>query len=131
MEMAFSAAQKLGAQLSRIVQPELNAAFQAGPDRQDAGVAQNVKRCQHPAAEYRHHTAQNAALDLCGGCAMQAEQIYQTDGIFVRCGGGVGVQPPAEDQCIVFVAAHSDVGVADVDGKNHDRASLWRFIMYI
>ena len=34
---------------------------------------------------------------------------------FLHRGSGVGVQPPAEDKGILFVAAHSDVSVADID----------------
>ena len=39
-------------------------------------------------------------------------------------GGGVGVQPPAKDQGILLVAAHSNVGVADIDGEDHGQGSF-------
>ena len=64
-------AQQFGTQLGRIVQPQLDAALQPRPHGQDARTAQDAQGRQHPAAQHRHHTAQNAALDLIRGCAVQ------------------------------------------------------------
>ena len=46
------------------------------------------------------------------------------------------MQPTAEPECVVVVAAHSDMGVADVDGEDHEKGpplqrSMQRSIMYI
>ena len=60
-------AQQLCAQLGRIVQPQLDAAFQAGANGQEAGRAEHPQRAQYPACQRRHYTAQNAALDPFGG----------------------------------------------------------------
>ena len=125
-------AQQFGTQLGRIVQPQLDAALQPRPHGQDARTAQDAQGRQHPAAQHRHHTAQNAALDLIRGCAVQRKQIDQPDGVFVDGGGRVRMQPTAEPECVVVVAAHSDMGVADVDGEDHEKGPpLQRNIMYI
>ena len=125
-------AQQFGTQLGRIVQPQLDAALQPRPHGQDARTAQDAQGRQHPAAQRRHHTAQNAALDLIRGCAVQRKQIDQPDGVFVDGGGRVRMQPTAEPECVVVVAAHSDMGVADVDGEDHEKGPpLQRSIMYI
>ena len=125
-------AQQFGTQLGRIVQPQLDAALQPRPHSQDARTAQDAQGRQHPAAQHRHHTAQNAALDLIRGCAVQRKQIDQPDGVFVDGGGRVRMQPTAEPECVVVVAAHSDMGVADVDGEDHEKGPpLQRSIMYI
>ena len=125
-------AQQFGTQLGRIVQPQLDAALQPRPHGQDARTAQDAQGRQHPAAQHRHHTAQNAALDLIRGCAVQRKQIDQPDGVFVDGGGRVRMQPTAEPECVVVVAAHSDMGVADVDGEDHEKGPpLQRSIMYI
>ena len=63
---------------------------------------------------------------------MQRKQIDQPDGVFVDGGGRVRMQPTAEPECVVVVAAHSDMGVADVDGEDHEKEPpLQRNIMYI
>ena len=116
-------AEQLCAQLGGVVQPQLDAAFQPGPNGQDAGVAQDAQRGQHTAAHGRDHAAQNAAFDLCRGCAVQGEQVHQPDGVFVDGGGRVGVEPSADPESVLFIAAHCDVCVADVDGKNHNQSS--------
>ena len=118
--------------MGRIVQPQFDAALQPRPHGQDARTAQDAQGRQHPAAQHRHHTAQNAALDLIRGCAVQRKQIDQSDGVFVDGGGRVRMQPTAEPECVVVVAAHSDMGVADVDGEDHEKGPpLQRSIMYI
>ena len=126
-----SPAQQLCPQLRRIVQLQPDAAFQSGPHSQDACFAQQTKRGQHPPADRRDHTAQNAALDLCRGCAVQRKQADQPDGVFVDGGSRVGVELPAEAERILLVPTNGNVGVADVDGKDHGQGPLsQRFIMY-
>ena len=38
---------------------------------------------------------------------------------YLVIGGGIGVEPSAEFQIVVLVAANGDVGVAEIDGKYH------------
>ena len=66
-----------------------------------------------------HHTAQNAALNLFWRSAVERKQIQQPQAVFIDGGGGVGVEPSAEFQVVVLVAANGDVGVAEIDGKYH------------
>jgi hypothetical protein len=50
---------------------------------------------------------------------VERKQIDQSQCVFIDGGGGVCVKPPAEFQVIVLVAANGDVGVAEIDGKDH------------
>lgn len=118
--------------LGGVVQPKLDAAFQAGADRQDARIAEDAQSGKNPAAQHGHYTAQNTAFNLCRRCTVQREQIHQTDGVFVHRCGGIRVQPSTKTQSILLVAAHGDVGVANVDGEYHKQSPpLQRNIMYI
>ena len=67
LQCGHRTAQQFCAQLGRIVQPQLDAAFQAGANGQEAGRAEHPQRTQYPACQCGHHTAQNAALDPLGG----------------------------------------------------------------
>ena len=58
------AAEQFGTQLGGIVQPEADAALESRPDGQDAHRAEHLQSGQHPSRQRRHHTAQNAALNL-------------------------------------------------------------------
>jgi len=51
--------------------------------------------------------------------AVERKQIQQPQAVFIDGGGGVGVEPSAEFQVVVLVAANGDVGVAEIDGKYH------------
>lgn len=111
------AAEKLCTQLGRVVQPQLDAAFQPGPDGQDAGTAEHPQPGQHLPCQGGDHTAQDAALDLGGRDVIKGEQIHQPDGVFICGAGNVGVKPPAEFQTVLFISANRDMGVANVDGQ--------------
>ena len=113
------AAEQFGTQLGGIVQPEADAALESRPDGQDAHRAEHLQSGQHPSRQRRHHTAQNAALDLFWRSAVERKQIQQPQAVFIDGGGGAGVEPSAEFQVVVLVAANGDVGVAEIDGKYH------------
>ena len=120
------------AQLGGVVQPKLDAAFQAGADRQDARIAEDTQSGKNPAAQHGHYTAQNTAFNLCRRSTVQREQIHQADGVFIHRCSGIRVQPSTKTQSILLVAAHGDVGVANVDGEYHKQSPpLQRNIMYI
>ena len=89
------------------------------PDGQDAHRAEHLQCCQHPSGQRRHYAAQNAALDLLRCGPVERKQIDQPQRVFIDGGGGVCVEPSAEYQVIVLVAANGDVGVAEIDGKDH------------
>ena len=131
-EHSASAATAPHTQLGGVVQPKLDAAFQAGADRQDARIAEDTQSGKNPAAQHGHYTAQNTAFNLCRRSTVQREQIHQTDGVFVHRCGGIRVQPSTKTQSILLVAAHGDVGVANVDGEYHKQSPpLQHNIMYI
>ena len=113
------AAEQFGTQLGGIVQPEADAALESRPDGQDTHRAEHLQSGQYPPRQRRHHTAQNAALDLFWRSAVERKQIQQPQAVFIDGGGGVGVEPSAEFQVVVLVAANGDVGVAEIDGKYH------------
>ena len=113
------AAEQFGTQLGRVVQPEADAALEPRPDGQDAHRAEHLQGGQHPPRQRRHHTAQNAALDLFWRSAVERKQIQQPQAVFIDGGGGIGVEPSAEFQVVVLVAANGDVGVAEIDSKYH------------
>ena len=140
MEMAVSAgalrqrghraAEKLGPQLGGVVQPQLDAALEAGPHGQDAGAAEHPQSRQHLPCQRGHHAAQNAALDLGGGDVVERKQVDQPDGVFVHRAGIVGVEPPAEGQAVLLVAAYGNVCVAYVDRQDHLDGLLFPFELY-
>ena len=113
------AAEQFGTQLGGIVEPEADAALESRPDGQDAHRAEHLQSGQYPPRQRRHHTAQNAALNLFWRSAVERKQIQQPQAVFIDGGGGVGVEPSAEFQVVVLVAANGDVGVAKIDGKYH------------
>ena len=93
-------AQQLCAQLGRVVQPQLDAAFQARPNGQEAGRAEHPQRTPIPGPLSAGTTLPRMPPSICArGCNLiqAVEQIQQVRMAYSSTvAAGLGMQPPAE-----------------------------------
>ena len=105
-------AEKFCPQLGRIIDAELKAAFQAGAYRQHLYRKQLVQGTEERTGQYRNHAAQDGTVHVRPVSAVQTEQVFQLDGIFITAAHRVGAKPGGKKKLIIFIAAHGNMGIA-------------------
>ena len=120
LQCAHDGAEKLAAQLSRVVHPDTHAAFQPGADLHDLALAHLAQSLPQPRRQRRHHAGKDDRSDLVRLGAVKRKHVYDFIQQLIAAQRGVRKQPRGKDQLAVRrVPAKGNVGVADIECQNH------------
>ena len=112
----------VGADILRLVDVELRAARRPRPARRSAARRPEIFVREHfeIVERARDDRADDHRLDVGSAKAFELEQLVQPDRILIGGAPRIGRDPPARLDLAVLDQREDEIGVAGVDGEQHD-----------